>query len=179
MLDNFSSYLRSFKDNQNRLLVEMITQQHYKAKGRLPYSSRLICLAMLVLYTSFQAYKLLQEHFLYPLFNVISSTLFSLLSKLRKGNIYALKVCSYLRESDKISQNIAVMVDKMYLRKCAQYRGKKFIGCDEEGDFYKDIIVFMIQRLKDSVPVVIKSYPIIAVNGKWLANKMALKKAKI
>ena len=47
-LENFSSYLRSFKDKQNQLLVEMSNQQHYKATGRSPYSSQLIRLAMLV-----------------------------------------------------------------------------------------------------------------------------------
>ena len=101
MLDNFSSYLRSFKDNQNQLLVEMSNQQHYKAKGRLPYSSQLIRLAMLVRYTSFQAYELLQEHFPLPSL--------ALLSKLRKGSIDALKVCSYLRGSGKISQDIKLL----------------------------------------------------------------------
>ena len=126
MLDNFSSYLRCSKDNQNQLLVEVSNQQHYKAEGRLPYSSQLIRLAMLVRYTSFQAYKLHEEHF--PLPSLV------LLSKLRKGNIDALKVCSYLRESGKISQDmsaVTVMVDEMYLRKCAQYSEGKFIGCDK------------------------------------------------
>ena len=128
------------KDNQNQLLMEMSNQQHYQAKGRLPYSSQLIRLAMLVRYTSFQAYKLLQEHFPLPSL--------ALLSKLRKVNMGALKACSYLRESGKISQDITVMVDEMYLRKCALYSKGKLIGCDEEGDFYKDMIVFMIQGLK-------------------------------
>ena len=164
MLDNFSSDLRSFKYNQNQLVVEMSNQQHYKAKVRLPYSSQLIRLAMLVRYTSFQAYKLLQEHFPLPSL--------ALLSKLRKGNTDALKVCSYLKESGKISQDITVMVDEMYLRKCAQYSEGKFIGFDE-GDFYKGIMVFMIQGLKNSLPVVVEGCPITALNGKWLANEMA------
>ena len=73
----------------------MSNEQHYKAKGRLSYLSQLIRLAMLVRYTSFQAYKLLQEHFFLPFL--------AMLSKLKKGNIDALKVCSYLRESGKIS----------------------------------------------------------------------------
>ena len=90
----------------------MSSDQHYKAKGRLSYSSQLIRLAMLVGYTSFQAYKLLQKHFSLPSL--------AMLSKLRKGNIDALKVCSYLRESGKISQDITVMIDEMYHHKCAQ-----------------------------------------------------------
>ena len=74
----------------------MSNQQHYHAKGRLLYSPQLIRLAMLVQYTSFQANKLLQEQF--PLLSL------ALLSKLRKGNIDALKVCSYLRKSGKFLQ---------------------------------------------------------------------------
>ena len=70
---------------------------------------------MLVRYTSFQAYKLLQEHFPLPSL--------ALLSKHRKGNVDALKVCSYLRESGKIFQDIIVMVDEMYLRKCNRRDG--------------------------------------------------------
>ena len=85
----------------------------------------------------------------------------------------ALKVCSYLRESGKISQDITVMVDEMYLRKCAQNSKGKFIDCDEEGDFYEGITVYMIEGLKNSVPVIVKGCPITALYGKWLANEMA------
>ena len=93
-----------------------------------------------------------------------------MLSKLKKGNIDALKVSSYLRESGQVSQDITVLIDEMYLRECAQYSEGKFIDCDEEGDFYKGMIAFMIQRLKNSVPVVVKSCLITALNGKRVAN---------
>ena len=46
---------------------------------------------------------------------------------------------------------------------CAVQQGK-FIGCDEEGNFYKGIIVFMIQGLKNSVLVVVRGCPITALN---------------
>ena len=68
MLGNFPSYLKSFKDNQNELLIEMSNQQYYKAKGRLPYLSQFIRLTLLVGYTSAQAYTLLQEHLPMPLY---------------------------------------------------------------------------------------------------------------
>ena len=113
---------------------------------------------MLLRYTSAQAYKLLQEHFFLPSL--------SLLQKLRKNQEDAIKVCNYLRECGQISEDITVVVDEMYLRKCAQYNAGKFIGCDESGEFYKEIIVFMIQGLKNSVPVVVKGCPITALDGK-------------
>ena len=68
-----------------------------------------------------------------------------------------MKICKYLKENDKISDDIIIMVDEMNLRKCALYNAGKFIGCDE---FCKGIIVFMIEGIKTSVPVVVKGCPI-------------------
>ena len=109
MLDNFPPYLQSFKGKQNQLLMEMGNQQHHKAKAHVPFSAELIRLALLLQYTSAQAYRLLQENFPLPFL--------SLLRKLRKGNLDAIKVCIYLRENGRLSNDITVMVDKMYLRK--------------------------------------------------------------
>ena len=83
-----------------------------------------------------------------------------------------MKVCTYLRENGKLSNDITVMVDETYLRKCVQYSASKFIGCDKTGEFYKGIIVFMIQGLKHSVPVVVKGCPITALNGEWLTKEI-------
>ena len=139
MLDNFPPYLQSFKGKQNQLLIEMGNQQHYKAKARVPFSAELIRFALLLRYTSAQAYRLLQENFPLPSF--------SLLQKLRKGNLNAMKVCTYLHKNGKLSNNITVMVNEMYLRKCVQYSASKFIGSDKTGEFCKGIIVFMIRDL--------------------------------
>ena len=98
----------------------------------MPYSSQLIRLAMLVRNTSFQAYKLLQEHF--PLHSL------ALLSKLRKKNIEALKVCSYLRESGKVSQDITVMVDEIFSHPMAICR---WGTADNQFVF----VVFIMQRI--------------------------------
>ena len=87
MLDNFPTYLQSFKGKQNQLLIEMENQQHYKAKAHVPFFAELIRLALLLRYTSVQAaYRLLQENFPLPSL--------SLLQKLRKGNLDAMKVCT-------------------------------------------------------------------------------------
>ena len=64
------------------------------------------------------------------------------------------------------------MVDKIYLCKCAQYGGDDFIGCNTEGNLYKGAIVFMIQGIKKSFPLVIKACPETSLNGHWLAEKM-------
>ena len=63
MLHNFPAYLRGFTANRNTILEEMMNKQYYKPKGRKPYSSQLLRFALLVRYTSGQAYKLLLEDF--------------------------------------------------------------------------------------------------------------------
>ena len=64
------------------------------------------------------------------------------------------------------------MVDEIYLCKCAQYSGGDFIRCDTKGNLYKSVIVFMIQRIKKSIPLVIKACPEISLNEHWLAEEM-------
>ena len=81
----------------------------YKPKGRKPYSSQLLRFALLVCYTSGQAYKLLLENFPLPSF--------SLLQKLKRGSVDALKACKCLYEAEEISQDVVVLVDEMYLKK--------------------------------------------------------------
>ena len=142
----------------------MVNQQHYKAKAHVPFSAELIRLALLLRYISAQAHRLFPENFPIPSL--------SLLQKLRKGNLDAMKVSTYLRKNGKLSNDSTVMVDEMYLRKCVQYSVSKFIGCDKTGEFYKGIIVFMIQGLEHSVPVVVKGCPITALNGEWLAKEI-------
>ena len=96
-----------------------------------------------------------------------------MLQKLKRGSVDALKPCKCLYEAEEISQDVVVLVDEMYLKKTVQFCRGNFIGCDEDGEFYKGIIVFMIQELKRSVPLVVKGVPVTALNGEWLAGKMA------
>ena len=64
-------------------------------------------------YTSAQAYKLLFEKF--PL------TPFSHLDKIQLGGVDAIKGLKKLRDMGKISKDLILMVDEMFLQKCAQY----------------------------------------------------------
>ena len=114
--------------------------QFYKAKGRPPYSTSMICFALLLCYTSPQAYRLLLEHFLLPIM--------SLLKRLTKGSVDKIKSAKLLLEKNEIDKNIIIMVDEIYLCKCAQYSRDDFIGCDTKENLYKGVIVFMIQRNK-------------------------------
>ena len=66
----------------------------------------------------------------------------------------------------KISKDLILMVDVMFLQKCAQYQGGEYIGVNEDGMLYKGIVAFMVVSLKQSVPYVIQAIPKISVNGK-------------
>ena len=146
MLQNFPSYLKNLYSNRNILLEEMNKFQFYKAKGRPPYSTQMIRFALLLCYTSSQAYRLLLEYFSFPSI--------PLLKRLRKGNVDAIKAAKLLLEKNEIDKNIILMIDEMYLRKCAQYSGGDFIGTDTNRNLFKGIVVFMIQGIKIYLVVV-------------------------
>ena len=65
------------------------------------------------------------------------------------------------------------MADEMYLQKSVQYDGGVYVGADEEGNIYRGIVVFMIQGMKKSRPVVVKGCPEVKVCGKWLAEELS------
>ena len=78
-----------------------------------------------------------------------------------------------LKDKVAISKDIILMVDKMYLQKCIQYAGGQYIGTDSRKNFYKGIVVFMIQGLKESVPIVVKASPEVTLTGQWLADEVS------
>ena len=78
-----------------------------------------------------------------------------LLKKLKRGNVNVLNACKYLRENGKISDDLVVIVDEMYLRKSVQYCKGHLIGCDEKGELFKGIVMFIIKGLQKSVRVVV------------------------
>ena len=164
LLTNFPPYLKSFNENEEISLIEELRQrQYYQAKGRPPYSSCILRFSLLLRYTSGQAYKLLLSRLPFPSM--------SLLKKLKEGGLDSLKAAQVLKEKGAISSDVVVICDEMYLRKCVQFSGGELIGRDEEGDLYKGIVVFMIQGLKESIPVVIKACPEKKITGTWLANE--------
>ena len=166
MLDNFPSYLKNIaEEHPESILTELEKRQYYKPKGRPPYSTQVIRYALLLRYTSLQAYKLLLEKL--PLPSI------SLLNKIQHGGIDAIKAVKCLLLKEEISKDVVLMVDEMYLSKEAQYSGGEFIGADSNGDLYKGIVVFMICGLKKSVSFVVKACPETKINGKWLSQEVA------
>ena len=89
MLENFPSYLSGYGEDENKIIAEMSKISHYSAEGHPPYSSDMIRFAVMLRYTSGQAYKLMLETL--PLPSI------SELRKLRKGNIDFMKAVKLAR----------------------------------------------------------------------------------
>ena len=96
----------------------------------------------------------------------------SLLEKISQGTIDVVKCAQTLRQDGKISKDICLLFDEMYLQKCEEYFGGEMIGADEKGELYKGIVCFMIVGLKESIPYVIKSSPEITINATWLKDEL-------
>ena len=150
------------KNDSYEILEELQKRRYYKPKGRPPYSAAIIRYALLLRYTSLQAYKLLLQRFQLPSI--------SLLNKLQAGGTDTIKSFKFLLEKGEISRDIIIMFDEMYLQKCTQYHGGTYEGANEEGELYKGVVVFMITGLNKSIPYVIKACPETSISGKWLAK---------
>ena len=121
--------------------------------------------ALLLRYTSVQSYKLLFEQFPFPSV--------SLLNKIQQGGIDSVKAITLLCEKGKISDDIILMVDEMYIQKTTQYQSGEYVGVDNDGRLYKGAVVFMVAGLKKSIPYVVQALPEVTFNGNWLAEKIS------
>ena len=161
MLENFPVYLQSHNEKFCTVFDEL---REYKLRQRPVYSASVIRFALLLRYTSIQSYKILQNDFPLPSL--------PLLKKICSGSIDAVKCAQMLKKEGKISEDVCLMFDEMYLQKSEEYFAGNLIGCDGEGDMYKGIVCFMIVGLKESVPYVIKSSPETKVSATWLKDEL-------
>ena len=103
---------------------------------------------------------MLIEHFLLPPL--------SLLHKIRCGTTDTVKCAQVLRNESKISNDVHLMVDEMYLQKCEEHFAGDLVGCNSESELYKGLVYFIIVNLKDSIPYVIKASLETKTNAAWL-----------
>ena len=104
MLVNLSTYIRNENENNSSTIEELRELKFQKCPI---YSARIIRYALLVRYTSFQAYKLLLEEFSMPSL--------SLLEKISKGGVDPVKSAKLLLAKGRISEDVILMIDEMYL----------------------------------------------------------------
>ena len=65
----------------------------------------------------------------------------SLLCKISKEKIDAIKCVQALKKDRKISEDICLLFDEMYLQKCGEYFGGELISSDENGEFIKELSI--------------------------------------
>ena len=165
MLENFPSYIRNFIDMKklpDDILSELELIRYKKPVDRPKYSVNMLRYALLLRYTSVQAYKLLLQQFPLPSL--------SLLKKLTEGGIEPLKAAKVLLEQGDIGTDVVLLLDEVYLQKDSQYQDGELVGADNEGNLYKGVMTFMINSLKKSIPLVVKAIPEIKIEGKWLSE---------
>ena len=166
-LKNLPSYIQNKTEElpPNEILDEIKSLTFLKPQGRPPFSPRVLRYILLLRYSSRQAYSLLLNEFPLPSF--------SLLEKLSRGSLDALKVAKKFLDEGNISKDCMVLFDEMYLQKGTHYHGGKHVGADEDGNFFKGVVCFMIVGLQKSVPIVAKTVPETCVSGDLIvANLM-------
>ena len=143
----------------------MLDRNFYRAKRRPTYSSEMIKFALLLRYTSAQAYEILLKEFPLPSF--------SLIKRLKKRGFDAMKALKILLDKNKMSRDVVLMADEMHLQQRVQYNSGKYVGADEDGSLCKSVVVVMVQGLQKSSVFVIKACPEVKVDGDWLANQIS------
>ena len=165
ILQNFVPYMHNVVEEiPTKILDEMKKIVYYKPQGRPPYSQEVLRFALLLRYTSRQAYSLLLDEFPLPSF--------SLLKKLSSGGIDSIKAIQLLLKEGKISADCVLMLDEMYLQKSSEYHGGGIIGQDEKAEFYNGILAFMIAGSKESIPYVIKAIPKTIIDGEMVMKEI-------
>ena len=70
-----------------------------------------------------------------------------------------MKCAKKLKEVGKISEDVVLMCDEMFLQKVEEYCDGNLIGTDQNNELYKGLVSFMIVGMKENVPYVIKASP--------------------
>ena len=60
-----------------------------------------------------------------------------------------MKALKILLDKDKISRDVVLMADKMYLQKGVQHNSGEYVGADEGRSLYKSVVVLMVRGLKN------------------------------
>ena len=111
---------------QDKTVFDELKEVRFKMSS--VYAPDIIRFALMFRYTSVQWYKLLLDEFRLPSL--------SLLRKIVTGDIDAAKSSKLLKDEEKISSDICLIFDEMYLQKCEEYTGGQLIGTATNGKLY-------------------------------------------
>ena len=123
MLENVPVYMELFIENISPIFDQL--QKHTFTKKPV-FSAEIVRYALSLRYTSIQSYRILPEHF--PLLSL------PLLLKIRSGTIDAVKYAQTLKNEGKISSDMCLMFDEMYLQKSEEYFAGDLVGYNSEGE---------------------------------------------
>ena len=56
-----------------------------------------------------------------------------------------------MKKDGKISEDICLLFNEMYLQKCDEYFGGELIGSDGNGELDKGIVCFTIEGIEESI----------------------------
>ena len=157
MLTNLPVYCKNAERTcETNVINELIKLQYYNPKGRPPYSATVLRFALIIRYTSNSAYKYLKRFLPLPSY--------FLLRKLKSQSVDTSKGLCALRDNLLFSDNVVLLLDKMYIQQEVQYDGRELIGCNSELQMYKSILCFMVVSLKKSIPYILKAIPLTRIN---------------
>ena len=168
--ENFPAYIRHYAEAETAEdIPHDIMDELQKIKFKKPmdgpkFSPNLVRYALLLHYTSPQAYKMLLQQFPFPSI--------SYLKKLSQGGVEPLKACQLLLKEGRMDKDLVLLLDEIYVQKEVQFEGGRLIGADGDGRMFKGIMTFMIVSLKKSIPFVVKAIPEITIEGSWLSREI-------
>ena len=96
----------------------------------------------------------------------------SLLHKTASGNVGTASVTTALKQQGRISGDVILILNEIYLQKSEKYFGGDIFRTNEDGDLYKGMLCFMIVELKNSIPCVLKSVPEKELSGQFIKDPL-------
>ena len=121
MLQNLPNYVKMEGEQTSHIFKELKEIQFQKKPK---YSNNIIRYALLLRYTSVQAYRLVAQDFRLPSL--------SFLRRITEGGIDTMKAMRKLKDTGKLSKDVVLIFDEMYLQKCEEYFAGKLIGANEK-----------------------------------------------
>ena len=92
----------------------------------------------------------------------------SFLKKITEGGIDTVKAMQKLKETGKISKDVVLIFDQMFLQRCEEYFAGMPIGANENKELCKGVVSFMIAGLKETVSYVVKAVPETKIDSNFL-----------
>ena len=66
---------------------------------------------------------------------------------------------------------IVLLIDETYLQKEVQFQGGEMTGCDNNGELFKSIMMFMIVGMRNNVSFGVKAILETKTKEKWMSYK--------